>query len=261
MELSLPRQPARNFKGPLASSAAFHFVLLGCLAISTIFSHRGELWGGPGGESVTVGLVGSVPSIPLPRPAVVTTNRVVDESRGLYKSEPPPKPAPQPDATPIPKFARDKRPHYVTRPSKVLENPATPPPNAIPYGGGGTPQIPYTSFAMGPATQAGMGFTGPSGNFGSAFPWYVEAVQRRVSSNWLESTVDPTVQWAPRAVITFEILRDGTIANIQILHSSGNYSVDASAVRAIQSSSPLDGLPSGYSGSYVSVEFWFDFHR
>jgi protein TonB len=56
-------------------------------------------------------------------------------------------------------------------------------------------------------------------------------------------------------------MRDGSVANIQVLRSSGNASVDMSEVRAIRASSPLQPLPGGYSGSYVNVEFWFDFHR
>jgi protein TonB len=89
----------------------------------------------------------------------------------------------------------------------------------------------------------------------------VEAVQRRVSGNWLQSTVDPGIQYAPRVVATFDILRDGTVTNVQVTKSSGNGSVDMSAVRAIRESSPLDRLPPEYSGSKVSVEFWFDFKR
>ena len=198
----------------------------------------------------------------MPRPEIETTNRVVDESRGLYKSEPQPKPQPMPDATPIPKFERNKQPRYITRPSRTLENPAQPPPNAVPYGGGGAPTVPYTSFSMGAGTQGGLGFSGNGGgDYGSRFPWYVEAVQRRVSGNWLQSTVDPSVSWAPRVIATFDILRDGTVANIQITRSSGNYSVDNSAIRAIRDASPLDRLPAEYSGTRVSVEFWFDFRR
>ncbi len=45
-----------------------------------------------------------------------------------------------------------------------------------------------------------MGFTGPGGgDFAGRFPAYVDAVRNRISSNWLQSTVDPTVRWAPRA--------------------------------------------------------------
>ena len=151
-----------------------------------------ENWGGPGG-SVTVNVVGSVPAIPLPQPDVESMNRVVDNSKGLFQTEPKPIPKPEPDATPIPKFQKTKPPKYVTKPSKVLENPTPPPPNAVPYGGGGTPTVPRTSFAMGSGnTQASLGFTGTAGgDFGSRFSWYVEAVQRRVSGNWLQSTRGP----------------------------------------------------------------------
>jgi len=250
-----------SLRRPLWVSFAMHCVLGALLVMSSVFSHRGDLWGGPGG-AITVGIVGSVPGIPMPRPEIETSNRVVDESRGLYKSEPQAKPQPMPDATPIPKFGRNKQPRYITRPSRLLENPAQPPPNAVPYGGGGAPTVPYTSFSMGAGTQGGLGFSGTGGgDYGSRFPWYVEAVQRRVSGNWLQSTVDPRVAWAPRVIATFDILRDGTVANIQITRSSGNYSVDNSAIRAIRDASPLDRLPAEYSGTRVSVEFWFDFRR
>jgi protein TonB len=226
------------------------------------FYGREADWGGPGG-SITVGLVGNVPAIPLPRPDVVSPNRVVDESKGLYKTEPAPVPKPAPDAVPIPKFEKNKPPKYVTRPSKLLENPTPAPQNAIPYGGGGTPTVPTTSFALGAGTtQAGLGFTGTAGgDFGARFSWYVEAVQRRISGNWLASTVDPSVTTAPRVVVTFTILRDGSVTNIQMTQRSNNSSVDSSATRAVQDSSPLARLPAEYSGSSVNVEFWFDFHR
>jgi TonB family protein len=251
-----------SLRGPFTFSIAFHVLLFGSLLVSTIFSHTGEQWGGPGGRAITVGLVGSLSGVPLPKPDVVSTSRVVDESKGLYKSEPKPLEPPTP-AKQIPEFARNKPPRYVPlRPSKVLEDTSTPPPNAVPYGGGGAPSLPYTQFTMGGTTQGGMGFTGGGGGeFAGRFPLYVEGVRNRISSNWLQSTVDPSVRFAPRAVITFQILRDGRIANIQILRSSGNSSVDLSAVRAIQNSNPVGPLPSEYTGSSVNVEFWFDFKR
>src|SRR5271157_4427605 len=148
-----------NFKRPMTLSIAFHAALGVLMVVSTVYSHRGENWGGPGG-AITVGLVGSVPGVPLPKPDVESASRVVDESKGLYKSEPQPKAQPPTDATPIPKFERNKPPKYVTRPSRTLENPTPPPSNAVPYGGGGAPTVPYTSFSMGSGTQGGMGFSG-----------------------------------------------------------------------------------------------------
>jgi len=235
--------------------------LVTVMVVSSFISYQRDSWGGPGG-AITVGIVGSVPGVPMPRPEVETASRVVDESKGLYKSEPAPKVQPPPDATPIPKFEKNKPPKYVTRPSKVLENPARPPENAVPYGGGGAPTVPYASFTLGAGTQGGLGFNGTSGgDFGAKYSWYVEAVQRRISSNWLQSAIDPSVTTAPRVVVTFTIMRDGSVTNIQVTQRSNNYSVDSSAVRAVRDSSPLDRLPPGYSGSNVNVEFWFDFHR
>jgi periplasmic protein TonB len=243
-------------------SVLLHGVLVALAIVSTFYSHRGENWGGPGG-SVTVGIVGSVPAIPLPHAEVETPNRVVDNSKGLFKTEPQPVPKPEPDAIPIPKFEKKKPQKIISRPSKVLENKAVPPPNAVPYGGGGAPAVPTSSFAMGAGTTAaGMSFGGAGGgDFGSRFSWYVNAVQQRVSSNWLQSTIDPSLSYAPRVVVTFTILRDGTVANVQVTQSSNNYSVDSSAVRAVHNSSPLMRLPPAYAGSSVNVEFWFDYHR
>jgi protein TonB len=254
-----------SLKAPLVWSLLAHGVLFVSLAVSTLLSHRGENWGGPGSGAVSVRLVGGLSGVPLPRPETVTTSRVVDESKGLYTSEPVPKPPPPPEAKEIPEFTKDKPQRIVSRPSRVLENDATPPPNAVPYGRGGTPSVPYSEFNMGSdgASSAGMGFGGPGGggDFGSRFSWYVDAVRSRVSSNWLQSTIDPSLRFAPRAVATFDILRNGSITNVQILRSSGNASVDASVMRAILGSNPAPALPNEYSGNKVSVEFWFDFKR
>lgn len=261
MSYAPPHPGADGLKKPFLWSVILHALLFTSLAVSTLLSHRGDMWGGPGGSSVTVGLVGSLPGVNLPRPEAVTTSRVVDTSKGLYKSEPKPKEI-ETDAQKIPEFTKEKAPHYVTRPSKILEDKTPPPANAVPYGGGGSPALPYSQFSMNGATQGGMGFTGPGGgDFTGRFPTYVDGVRNRISSNWLQSTVDPTVQWAPRAQFTFQILRDGTVTNVQMTQSSGNRSVDNSALRAILSSSPMSALPSSYSGNSVTVEFWFEFRR
>ena len=260
-----PAHPgAQSLKKPLVWSVGFHLLLFGSLLVSTLFSQRGDSWGGPGGGgSVSVGLVGHLPGLNLPRPDAVTASHVVDTSKGLYKSEPPPKTKEiETDSTKIPEFTKEKTPHYITTPSKILEDKTPPPTNAVPYGQGGSPALPYSQFTMSGATQGGMGFSGPGGgDFTGRFPAYVDAVRNRISSNWLQSTIDPSVTWAPRAQYTFQILRDGTVTNVQLTQTSGNRSVDNSALRAILSSSPMSGLPSNYSGSSVTVEFWFEFRR
>ncbi len=224
---------------------------------------RGEPWGGPGGGAVQVSVVRSLPGVPLPRPPVVTQNQVASEAPGLHPV-PPAKQEARPEtpeeATELPRFGEEprRRPTQTAR-RQQTQPPAPLQPGAIPSEGGGPPALPYTSFQSG-GTEGGMSF-GAGGSFGNRYPWYVESVQRRISSNWLLSSIDPYVKWAPRAVITFEIARNGTILNAQMLQASGVPSVDRSALRAIRDSSPLDRLPSDYRGDRVLVEFWFDFRR
>jgi periplasmic protein TonB len=279
--LAATRPPIDSLKTPLILALALHGCVLVLALVGNFIEGRENSWGGPGG-AVSVGVVGSLPAVPLPSPDQETPNRVVDNTKGLYQSEPK-APVLPPDATEIPQFLKNKppklvapkkpaetappapEPKYNSRPSRLLENNAPPPPNAVPYGGGGAPSVPRSSaFAMGTAgtTQAGLSFNGVGGgDFGARFSWYVTAVQQRVSGNWLQSTVDANLSWAPRVVITFDILRDGTVTNVQVTQSSNNYSVDSSAVRAVQQSNKLAALPAAYGGSRVSVEFYFDYRR
>lgn len=246
-----------DLRRPLLVSAAAHTLLLAVLLVAFPQRPRGEPWGGPGGGAVRVSLVRSLPGVPLPRPPVVAQGRVASEAPGLYQDRPRPRTAEE-QATELPRFG-EKRRARPPRAPRGEEPPRALPAGAIPSGEGGPAALPYTSFQMGPA-EGGMSF-GAGGTFGSRYPWYVESVRRRISSNWLLSTIDPYVQWAPRAVITFEILRSGMVVNIQMLRSSGVPSVDRTAIRAIRDSSPLDRLPSDYQGDKVLVEFWFDFRR
>ena len=218
--------PPENLKVPLSLSIAMHATLAAFLIYSGMHSpYRRSL--GRAGRRDYRRTRRQRAGIPMPRPEIESPSRVVDESKGLYKAEPAPeiKQPPPPDTIALPKFKLEKpQPKYDSRKLKVLENPAPPPENAVPYGRGGTPTVPYTSFAMGAgtSTQGGMavGDAG-GGNFGSRFSWYVEAVQRRISSNWLQASIDPRISTAPRVIATFDILRDGTITNIQITRSSG----------------------------------------
>ena len=256
--------PEPALGGPLAASAGMHTALAAALLFSAFYVARGNAWSAAGGGgAVTIGVVSSLPGVPLPRPAVVSMSRVTDPTHGLYKSEPKPKkPEVVPDAKPLPQFGKEKK-LAPTKRSKLLEDTSVPPPGAIPYGQGGTPSMAYSQFNMGNSpAQGGIGIGGPAGGaFAQRYAWYVEAVQRRISNNWLQSTVDPSIRFAPRVVVQFQIFRDGAASNIQITQSSGNASVDRSALRAVQDSIPFLKLPGDYSGPYVSVEFWFEFHR
>jgi protein TonB len=195
----------------------------------------------------------------LPASQVQTQNVLANDSKGLTKSLPQVQEE-TPDAIPIPdKEAKKKnRPETSTTKQKaaVPEEPS----NAIPYGQGGPVSGPYGTFSAGGA-KGGFGFSGGGGDFGSRYSWYVKVVQQKVSENWLKYEIDPRISDAQRVYLTFDITRGGQPANVEVEQSSGVPSLDQSAVRAIQRIDTFGPLPSDYSGSKVSVEFWFDFKR
>src|SRR5580692_11862064 len=90
------REP-ESLRRPWWFSLAFQGALVLLFIGNAIYSRTGNDWGGPGG-AITVGVVGSLPAVPLPTPEVVTPSRVVDESKGLYKAEPAQTPVPPQDA-------------------------------------------------------------------------------------------------------------------------------------------------------------------
>lgn len=235
-------------------------LFLAAFAYTNLGGHLGSGWGRSWGNSaMRVGAVRSLPGVPLPAPVLATLNTVATQNPGLYQSEPQKPPPPEPKAAEIPKFQQEVKPERVRNVNKRIQKQIIePPPNAVPFGQGGPPSMTTGQFG----NSAGQGeLSFGNGNFGERFGWYVNAVRNRISSNWLLSTISPNLLTAPRVFLTFDVLRDGTITNVQITQSSGIPEVDRSALRAVLASNPLGPLPPDYSGSKVSVDFYFDFHR
>ena len=200
-----------------------------------------------------------VTTVPLPASAIQTDNVLANESKGLTKSLP--KVAELPlDAIPIPDKEVKKKKERETSSKQQKAAPVEEDSNVIPYGQGGPVSGPYGTFSAGGA-KGGFGFTGGGGDFGNRYAWYVKVVQQKVSENWLKYEVDPRINDSQRVYLTFDITRTGQPANVQVEQSSGVPSLDQSAVRAIQRIDTFGPLPADYSGSRVSVEFWFDYKR
>ncbi len=251
-----------TLRGTLLLSVTVHVALLiGAVGYNALNlhwgGHSGQSWGT--GGSVHVGAVSSLPGVPLPTPQLATQNTLATQNPGLYKEEPKPEVVkPLPDVKPIPKFKEQIAQERPIRINKRIQPPQEAPDNAVPYGQGGKPSMNYSQFTNA-AGGGGLGFG--EGNFGDRFSWYVDGVRNRISSNWLLSTISPNLLTAPRVYVSFDILSDGAITNVEVKQSSGNPEVDRSAVRAVLASNPLGPLPPGYTGNKVSVEFFFDFRR
>ena len=248
-----------DWRRPLALSAGFHLLLALTIVIVGFF-HRssGPQWGGgTSGDAVNADLVSSVP---LPPAQTQTNNILANPSIGVTHSQPQPRVETE-DGISIPERNAKKRiektPTPPPQPPRPQPRPATPPveDTAVPFGEGGPVSGPYGVFTA-PNTKGGFNFQ--SGDFGSRFAWYVDVVRRKVRENWpyqLNAQSDTR-----RVYISFDILRNGTPTNIQLEQSSGVPALDQTAMRAIQRIDSFGALPGDYSGSKVSVEFWFDYH-
>jgi len=245
----------------LAWSLGLHLGITAFLLIYSAIFYRtsGETWGaGGGGEAIGATLVSTVP---LPANPSQTQNVLANESKGLTQSQPRIEEK-APDAIEIqgknakikPKKKQETASKEKAQAEPEEEN------NQVAFGEGGPVSGPYGTFSAAGA-KGGFGFTGGGGDFGTRFAWYVQGVQRVVSENWLKYEVDPRITSAQRVYITFDIVRDGRPGNVQVEQSSGVPSLDISAMRAIQRIDTFGPLPSEYSGSKVSVEFWFDYKR
>jgi len=241
---------------PIAWSAGLHgaFTVFVVLYAAFMPGFKGQGWGsGGGGDAMGATLVSAVP---LPKPTTETASVLATESKGLAQSQPKAQEK-EPDAIPIP----DKN-TKIKKPVSSKQAKAEPEPeesNRIPYGEGGQPSKLY-SMSAGGATGA-FEFPGGGGDFGSRYAWYVKVIQQKVQENWLKYEVDPRVAQANRVYLTFDVMRDGHPANVQVEQSSGVPSLDQSAVRALQRIDTFGPLPSDYSGSKISVEWWFDYNK
>jgi len=244
----------------LAWSAGLHVgITLFLLGYSAIFyGTSGGTWGaGGGGEAIGATLVSTVPIAVNPS---ASQNVLANQSKGLTKSQPKIEEK-EPDAIEIQgKNAKIKPKKTPTSTKEKAQPQPEEESNQVAFGEGGPVSGPYGTFSAAGA-KGGFGFTGGGGDFGNRFAWYVQGVQRTVSQNWLKYEVDPRITSAQRVYITFDIARDGHPSNVQVEQSSGVPSLDISAVRAIQRIDTFGQLPNEYSGSKVSVEFWFDYKR
>src|SRR5947209_7902483 len=237
----------------MLASAVLHASLALTVVAVVIYNGRsGGNWGGAqSGDSAINATLVSNASIPLPSTEAPKENVLATESKGLSKPEPVEK---KEDLAAIP--IADKptkiKPAPIHRDTIQKPKPVETASNIIPYGENGPVSGPYTMFKS-DVGSGGMQF-GSAGSFGSRYSWYVDAVRRKISENWLKYEVDPSIHSANRVFVTFDIARSGQPGNVQLSQSSGVPSLDQSAVRALQRIDTFGPLPNDYAGSKVSVE-------
>jgi len=78
-------------------------------------------------------------------------------------------------------------------------------------------------------------------------------IERRIEANW----IPPESNFRFKTVVSFQVLRDGSIRNSKISQTSGDRDFDNGAMRAL-SRSKLSPLPNSILGDSIDITFTFE---
>jgi len=109
----------------------------------------------------------------------------------------------------------------------------------------------------GTGSGAGTGDTGIGG--GSAIASYLTLVDWKIQQNWIPTGASGAEESA--VVIRFRVLRSGQVRDLELETSSGNASLDASALRAIRQSLPLPPFPNLLTEPSLDLRYRFVMER
>src|SRR5580704_11924755 len=242
--------------GPFVQSVLLHAAIAAALIVSSIsFRHSRQVWGSANTAAGTAVAVNSVKTIPLPSRAG-KINPVANDTESQVPQAPKPEPkkqvkVPDEDAIPLKSRLAKKQP----RPEAPQRYRPEPPAENQVF----SRTAPAAVSPMFEKPGSGGVGVGPNSAFGNQFGAYADLVVQRVTQKW--QTNGLAGLQLPMAVITFDIMRDGSVKNPQIAQRSGNSTLDYSALRAVMDAGPFPPLPSNYSGSSTSVELRFQLQQ
>jgi len=191
-----------------------------------------------------------------------------EESAAPKAAEPtpaPPAPKPAEEAPVLPEKPDKKKPE----PPKPEQAPAKPQGASASSSGkqpaAASPESPPNATAVGETGDQAGRRGGPSGSplgttaFGSqiagldnpdfTYGYYLDRLLSLIDANW----VRPSMGSGVRAVISFRIERDGSLADLRVSESSGYNSFDLAALRAVQNAAPFPPLPRAYRRDDLGV--------
>jgi protein TonB len=251
-----------SLRKPLVGSAALHGAIFGTLLVWEVVtsSHR-VAWGdansgGPG--SIAINMVNK---IPLPSRSGIV-NPLANDTQSAVPTPPPAAkpqrraPAEEPDAIPVKSRAHPKQVEVTRSAQNTFRAQQQDRPNQL-YSQSGPALV---SPMIGQTGSGGVG-VGPGSPFGNRFGNYVMILRQRVAERWHTGDVDPRIKTAPPVIVTFDLMRDGSVRDVRISQNSGNATLDYSAQRAIYDASPFPPLPAGYERNDAVIEFWFELRR
>ena len=253
---------AQKSSRDLVLSVVLHVLVLGgLLGAGFVFHRTGEQWGD---RSATAGAVQAtmVNSIPLP-PKVQPKEDSVLASENPSPAPPPPtprtEPPPKPTDIPVESRTPPKQPQPKIAERSAPEPPKHPQPtrtdpNLASSGETAGMRVAMTSVE----NRVGTSSTNVTDSaFGDRFAFYVRAMTQKISQQWYTQTLDPAAH-GRKVSVTFRVDRDGSPSDVRISTPSGDTTLDASAVRALQRIDTFGPLPDAYTGSYINVRYLFE---
>jgi protein TonB len=246
-----------SLRWPFLESVGLHIAIFGLLALGTIsYRHSREIWGSATTQSGNAVQVNAIKNIPLPS-RHGQLNPVANDTESQVQQPPKPEPKkqvkePEPKAIPLKSRLAEKQP----RPQAPQRyHPYPPVPNQV-----FSSEAPATVSPMYEKPGSGGVGIGPNSVFGNRFGGYADLVVKRISEKWSTSGL-AALHSAPVVIVTFDILRDGSIRNPQIVQRSGNSTLDYSSLRAVMDAAPFPRLPAEYERNEANVEVHFQLQR
>jgi TonB family protein len=194
-----------------------------------------------------------------------------------------PQPAPQamaPSQTPSPQPQQGQqtvRPQFQTNQQAQLQMPARPNNSFSKYTGGMTAGQAIQQAAQGAAANRGGG-AGQEGDFGLGtgahgrqlgaldilsdtqgvdFGPYLQRILQDVKENWYHLIPESAEMKKGKLAIEFAITKDGKVADMRLIATSGDVALDRPAWGSITASNPFPPLPSEFTGPYLALRFRF----
>jgi len=220
-----------------------------------------------------LGILGAFLASSLGRPMRLAPPRAVAVRilpAGAIRAEPARAPAPSAPAAVKPRIEKppeeappppSRKAVLLPAPEKKKKAPPTPAPAAVTAPHAPDVSLPSSSESAGAGSASTSSGAGGAAKVGGGaqidqpdfkYDYYIEAVQMALYRSWAPTTA---TQIAPR--VHFRINRDGSVADPEIVRSSGLLFADRTAIRAVLDAT-FPPLPADWPGAYVGLTVTFE---
>jgi TonB family protein len=210
-------------------------------------------------------------TLPSPPPGApgMTAPRASQPAPSASQPQPPSAQPQQGQPQPRPQFQSDQQ--------AQLQMPARPTNSFSKYAEGMTPGQAIQQAAQGAAANRAGG-AGQEGDFGLGtgahgrqlgaldilsdtqgvdFGPYLQRILQDVRENWYHLIPESAEMKKGKLAIEFAITRDGKVADMRLIASSGDVALDRPAWGSITASNPFPPLPSEFTGPFLALRFRF----